>query len=96
MRDRRLRGAAFPVLYFLWDAGVLDMLAWRVCKTEALARDLGRDQSTVYRALDDLRRCGYVERHPRDLLSWRLIWAPAALAELQAVVTERDGEASAA
>jgi hypothetical protein len=96
MADRRLRGAAFPVLYHLWDAGVLDMQQWRPCKGDAIAHGVARDRSTCWRALDDLRRCGYVERHPRDLTLWRLIWAPAPCAALHTIDTECDGEDSTA
>lgn len=96
MADRRLRGAAFPVLYHLWDAGVLDMQRWRTCKADALAHDLQRDRATCYRALDDLRRCGYVERHPNDLTLWRIIWAPPPVAILRHADTECDGEDSTA
>ncbi|MFO0452018.1 MAG: hypothetical protein ACK52I_25780 [Pseudomonadota bacterium] len=83
MRDRRLRHAAFPVLFYLWDAGVLDMVAWRMCKGDALADAVGFDRATCYRALDDLRRAGYVERHTRDVSCYRLVWAPVVAAVRQ-------------
>lgn len=96
MADRRLRGAAFPVLYHLWDAGVLDMQLWRPCKGDAIAHDVGRDRATCYRALDDLRRCGYLERHPQDVTRYRLVWAPAAVAIVRQLDKESDGEDSTA
>ena len=95
MADRRLRGAAFPVLFHLWDAGVLDMMAWRTCKGDALAHAVGFDRATCYRALDDLRRCGYVERHVRDVSAYRLVWAPVVAAVRQ-TDTESEGEGQAA
>lgn len=94
--DRRLRGAAFAVLFYAWRYSVLSDRTWRVFKIDAHEAALNRDRVTIYRALDDLRRCGYVERHPSELQAWRLCWDPLPVSTLKPLDAECDGEATPA
>jgi hypothetical protein len=93
--DRRLRGAALAVLVYCWRHAVLSHETWRIFKIDAHETPLARDRVTIYRALDDLRRAGYVERHPSELQAWRLRWDPTPVSLLKPLDAECDGEGEA-